>query len=75
MVTCPSNSPENKFIDPISGFGTALCAGPSMDMEILRDLFSNILAYAAEVGETDEEFLREVKDRLENTFYYPRIQN
>ncbi|MBR4941464.1 MAG: glycoside hydrolase family 95 protein [Clostridia bacterium] len=65
MVTCPSNSPENKFIDPVSGFGTGLCAGPSMDMEILRDLFSNILAYAAEVGETDEEFLREVKDRLE----------
>ena len=66
MVTCPSNSPENKFIDPVSGQVTGLCAGPSMDIQILRDLFSNILAFADEVGEKDEEFLAQIKDRLEN---------
>ncbi|MBQ1223114.1 MAG: glycoside hydrolase N-terminal domain-containing protein, partial [Oscillospiraceae bacterium] len=65
MVTCPSNSPENKFIDPVSGKATGLCAGPSMDNEILRDLFSNILAYADAVGEKDEAFLAEVKAHLE----------
>ena len=65
MVTCPSNSPENKFIDPISGQVTGLCAGPSMDNQILRDLFSNILAYADAVGEKDGDFLAEVRDRLE----------
>ncbi|MBR6771772.1 MAG: glycoside hydrolase family 95 protein [Clostridia bacterium] len=65
MVTCPSNSPENKFIDPVSGQVTGLCAGPSMDNEILRDLFSGILEYADAVGEKDGVFLAAVKDRLE----------
>ena len=63
-VTCPSNSPENKFIDPVTGRTTGLCAGPSMDIQILRDLFNGILTYAQEVGETDGEFLSAVAEKL-----------
>jgi alpha-L-fucosidase 2 len=38
LVTSPSLSPEVKHHD-YDGDGVSLCAGPTMDMEILRDLF------------------------------------
>ncbi|HEY0335073.1 MAG TPA: glycoside hydrolase family 95 protein [Stenotrophomonas sp.] len=53
MVTNPSISPENEH-----PFGAALCAGPSMDAQILRDLFAQCIAMGkvldmdAEFGET-----------------------
>ena len=50
LVTCPSLSPENQH-----PFGAAVCAGPSMDMEILRDLFANT-AKAAEILGLDAPF-------------------
>lgn len=50
MVTAPSISPENEH-----RFGTSICAGPTMDMQILRDLFSNT-ARAAEILKTDKSF-------------------
>jgi len=42
MVTNPSLSPENEH-----GHGSTLCAGPAMDMAILRDLFDRTGAAAA----------------------------
>lgn len=50
LVTNPSLSPENQH-----PFGAAVCAGPTMDMQILRDLFANTLR-AAEVLGQDAEF-------------------
>jgi alpha-L-fucosidase 2 len=41
MVTCPSCSPENDH-----GHGSTLCAGPALDMQILRDLFDRTVASA-----------------------------
>lgn len=38
LVTCPSLSPENRYILP-DGYDTPICAGPAMDSQILRDLF------------------------------------
>ena len=38
LVTCPSLSPENRYILP-DGYDTPICAGPAMDNQILRDLF------------------------------------
>ncbi|GAA3147578.1 alpha-L-fucosidase 2 [Kribbella aluminosa] len=38
LVTSPSLSPEVKHHD-YDGDGVSVCAGPTMDMEILRDLF------------------------------------
>ncbi len=50
LVTCPSVSPENRY-----GEGNkALCAGPAMDNQILRDLFAQTIA-AAEVLGVDAE--------------------
>ncbi|HSD16133.1 MAG TPA: glycoside hydrolase family 95 protein [Thermomonas sp.] len=45
MVTAPSISPENRH-----PFGAALCAGPSMDAQLLRDLFGQCIEAAALLG-------------------------
>jgi alpha-L-fucosidase 2 len=50
LVTNPSVSPENGH-----PFGSAVCAGPAMDEEILRDLFSNCIE-AAKILNTDSDF-------------------
>jgi alpha-L-fucosidase 2 len=54
LVTSPSLSPENSH-----PFGTSICAGPTMDMQILRDLFSNCIR-AAEILGVDEDFRKQV---------------
>ncbi|HEV2695295.1 MAG TPA: glycoside hydrolase family 95 protein [Verrucomicrobiae bacterium] len=56
LITCPSLSPENK--NPASE-KTSLCAGPTMDEEILRDLFANYITAANALGK-DKKFATEV---------------
>ncbi|ESQ79120.1 alpha/beta hydrolase [Asticcacaulis sp. YBE204] len=56
MVTCPSMSPEARH-----PFGTSICAGPTMDMQIIRDLFANTIK-ASEILNTDKAFRKEVAD-------------
>jgi alpha-L-fucosidase 2 len=61
LVTSPSISPENWH-----PFGTSICAGPTMDMQILRDLFANTIEAANRLG-VDEDFrarLAEARGRL-----------
>ena len=45
LVTSPSISPENGH-----PFGTSVCAGPTMDMQILRDLFAHTIQAAEKLG-------------------------
>jgi alpha-L-fucosidase 2 len=45
LVTCPSISPENEH-----PFDAAVCAGPAMDGQILRDLFTNCIEAAGILG-------------------------
>jgi alpha-L-fucosidase 2 len=61
LVTCPSISPEN-----VHPAGVAICAGPTMDMEILRDLFAQCIK-ATKILRIDEDFaatLVEIRSRL-----------
>jgi alpha-L-fucosidase 2 len=61
LVTCPSLSPEN-----IHPYGVSICAGPTMDMQILRDLFTNCIK-AAEILDIDKDLRKEfatVRGRL-----------
>lgn len=61
LVTNPSLSPENTHAK-----GSSICAGPAMDMEILRDLFAQT-AQAASILGVDSAFARQmlkVRDRL-----------
>lgn len=55
LVTCPSISPENKHPSNV-----AICAGPTMDSQILRDLFEQC-ATAAEVLGVDKDFIRTLR--------------
>jgi alpha-L-fucosidase 2 len=54
LVTNPSMSPEHLHL-----YGESLCAGPTMDMEILRDLFSECITASETLG-TDAEFRKQV---------------
>jgi len=45
LVTVPSLSPEN-----VHPFGAAICAGPTMDTAIIRDLFATITEIATRLG-------------------------
>lgn len=65
LVTCPSVSPENTYLTE-SGTKGSLCIGPSMDSEIIYELFSDVIA-SAQILERDQEFARELtslRDRL-----------
>jgi alpha-L-fucosidase 2 len=66
LVTGPSNSPENSYIDPKTGKALSVCLGPYMDTEIIRELFSNVIR-ASELLGRDADFravLEEKRSRL-----------
>ena len=54
LVTAPSNSPEHSYIKP-NGYKGHTCMGPTMDMQISRELFGNTIAAAKILG-IDQEF-------------------
>jgi alpha-L-fucosidase 2 len=54
LVTCPSLSPENPH-----PAGASICAGPAMDLEILRDLFMNCIQ-ASEILGQDTKFRQQL---------------
>jgi alpha-L-fucosidase 2 len=56
LVTCPSISPENKHPGDV-----AICAGPTMDMQIIRDLFDQC-AQSAKILGIDNEFSARLAD-------------
>ena len=59
LVTAPSNSPENAFLLPGGGRANT-CMGPTIDMQIVRELFSNCIAAARVLG-LDAEFARRLE--------------
>ena len=54
LVTNPSNSPENAH-----PYKTGVCAGPTMDMQIIRDLFDCCIE-ASKILNRDAEFGRQL---------------
>lgn len=42
LVTCPSVSPENRYILP-DGYDTPICVSPAMDNQILREFFTALI--------------------------------
>lgn len=57
LVTCPSVSPENRFITE-EGYDTPICAGPAVDNQIIRALMRSVLE-GAEILEIDNPFAEE----------------
>lgn len=64
LVTCPSTSPENMFLD--QGVTTGVSYGTSMDMEVIEELFRHCLKMAQELGisESEDARLFEIQEAL-----------
>jgi len=60
LVSGPSTSPEHEYI-ALDGQRGWLCMGPSMDQQVIWDLFGNVLEAAKELG-IDDDFVRRVRD-------------
>ena len=82
LVTNPSTSPENfpaypgngPYFDEVTGSilpGTTICAGSTIDMQILHDLFGQFVE-AASVLEVDKDFARQVSS-ARNLLVPPQI--
>ncbi len=66
LVTAPSTSPENVFITDKGTKGTVSVA-TTMDMSIIRDLFSNLIA-ASEKLDVDEDFRQTLIDKQKKLY-------
>ncbi len=64
LVTAPSYSPENAFINPETGEPQQLTYAPTMDIEIIHALLERTIA-AARVLERDEAFRQDLRATME----------
>lgn len=62
LVTSPSVSPENSFFLP-NGQNAHVCMGPTIDNQIVRELFDNVIAASTKLG-LDNELRIELEKRL-----------
>ena len=58
LVTAPSTSPENVYLHP-KGFKGTVTIASAMDMEIIWDLFTNVIEASKELGQ-DQAFAAEL---------------
>lgn len=56
LVTCPSISPEHEHHP-----GVSICAGPAMDIQIVRDLFAACISASETLGQ-DHAFAAKLRD-------------
>jgi alpha-L-fucosidase 2 len=63
LVTSPSTSPENHFIDPATGQRVAVSRGSTMDMALVRQLFENTIAGSEALG-VDPDFRAKLQATL-----------
>jgi alpha-L-fucosidase 2 len=62
LVTSPSSSPENSFYLP-NGKTASICEGPTIDNQIIRELFTNVIT-AARVLKIDASLVNTLATRL-----------
>ena len=60
LVTAPASSPENSFISPTDGASVNVCAGPTMDTSIIRELFEFNITAANTLG-LDTDFVEKLE--------------
>lgn len=64
LVTSPASSPENAFYLPDgSGKHASICMGPTIDNQIVRELFNNVITASQVLGK-DEAFRADLQTRL-----------
>ncbi|PWV56271.1 glycoside hydrolase N-terminal domain-containing protein [Chitinophaga sp. S165] len=62
LVMSPSSSPENTFYLP-NGKHASICIGATIDNQIVRDLFNNVISASATLGK-DSAFRKELQDKI-----------
>lgn len=62
LVTSPSSSPENSFYLP-NGKHASICLGPTIDNQIIRELFNNVITASQKLGK-DEALRATLKQRV-----------
>jgi alpha-L-fucosidase 2 len=62
LVMSPSSSPENAFYLP-NGHHASICIGATIDNQIVRDLFTNVITAAKVLG-IDAELRKELGDKI-----------
>lgn len=62
LVTGPSASPENGFMLADGETGSGICAGPTIDLQQLRELFANT-SQAAKILGVDEDLQKELLEK------------
>lgn len=67
LITSPSTSPENNFV--IDGRRYSVDEAATMDMAIIRDLFTNVIE-ASEVLNTDKKFRRQLMEKRARLYPY-----
>ncbi|MBO7743193.1 glycoside hydrolase N-terminal domain-containing protein [Paenibacillus sp. MWE-103] len=72
LVTCPSVSPENTYRLP-NGESGVLCAGPSMDTQIIRELFAAVLEAEGTLETPESESLGNELRRVLEKLPKPKI--
>ncbi len=64
LVTAPTSSPENAFyVDDDREHAVSVCMGPTMDIQILTELFTNVME-AASLLDCDAGFAEELRADL-----------
>ncbi len=63
LVTAPSSSPENSFYMPRTHERVQICMGPTMDVQIVNELFNNTMR-AAKILKTDTAFVHALDSAL-----------
>jgi len=65
LLTCPSVSPENRYILP-DGYDTPICAAPAMDNQILREFFAMCIraSYTLHLADGKAALWQHMIDRL-----------
>ena len=64
LVTAPSYSPENTFIHPQTGAEVRLTYGPTMDVQIITELFNNTMK-AAKILQYDMSYQNQLLQTLQ----------
>lgn len=62
LVTAPSSSPENSFYLS-NGKTASICMGPTIDNQIIRELFGNVITAGKILG-VDAAFRKELEEKL-----------
>lgn len=68
-TTPVGSSPENRFYPMGSDNTTTFCEGPTMDIMLIKELFTNCIEASAILG-VDDNFIRKIKTQRDNLQSY-----